>query len=642
MSTRTCRVGVHGRNQEIFHDIDYQVLREAKAEVVKMMSHSRPEVFRRIREENPDTEIITRLYDDRMNTGGHPTPREFADKMIPIMRALQPYCTKFQIHNEPNHAAGIEGWGPTKEHAEDFNRWFLEVYSLLKEACPWASLGFPGLAIPNHLHKDRIWLEACREAIQRADWLGVHSYWQTPTPNQKDQMKDDRLGWTYRYYHNKFPNKILDILECGNSNIHTPGYHTSEEAIAQEYVEWLNEIFKVNYVNSASFFILSSPDPQWDFFAWRTEHNHKKQAVHRVGTMHRPPLVEAGVPVRPPERPPARREVAPVPGKWTNQQIITAFHNAAIKLGLGSWALMSRAGIKLADLVRDRAATYTGTDIADLPNLAPEHKELIQQELVAMALPAGVSFGLEEAPVLLRERTDLALISLDLPRSQHIRLATLKTSTEKQAARMWNRYGYLLLTIADALEIEPGVAVAVLAAQADRRGVDRSGRLVIRFENHIFYEKWGRQNEETFYKHFRFDPTQPWQKHQWRLSTEEEWRDCHTNQEEEWKVFELASSLDGTAAKLSLGMGLAGTMGFNYAAMGYESVGQMFDAFSAGERHQIFAVFDLITADFRQLESLRAKELDVFAVLHYGSQQGARYGSMIRSLYEAFERLTAS
>ena len=41
MSTRTCRVGLHGRNQEIFHDIDYQVLGEAKAEVVKMMSHSK-------------------------------------------------------------------------------------------------------------------------------------------------------------------------------------------------------------------------------------------------------------------------------------------------------------------------------------------------------------------------------------------------------------------------------------------------------------------------------------------------------------------------------------------------------------------------------------------------------------------------
>ena len=64
MTTRTCRVGVHGRNHEIFHDIDYQVIREARAEVVKMMSHTRPEVFKKIKDDDPQIEIITRLYDD--------------------------------------------------------------------------------------------------------------------------------------------------------------------------------------------------------------------------------------------------------------------------------------------------------------------------------------------------------------------------------------------------------------------------------------------------------------------------------------------------------------------------------------------------------------------------------------------------
>jgi hypothetical protein len=196
------------------------------------------------------------------------------------------------------------------------------------------------------------------------------------------------------------------------------------------------------------------------------------------------------------------------------------------------------------------------------------------------------------------------------------------------------------LNVADALGIEPGVAVAALAVLADRRGVDRSGRLLIRFENHIFYERWGRQNEETFRKHFRFDPDQPWLKHQWRPSTDKDWQDCHLNQDQEWNVFKFAGGLDDPAAKLSAAMGLAQTMGFNYEAVGYESVGQMYDAFSSGERYQIFAVFDLITADFRQLKALRDKDFDVFAALHYGSNRAARVGTLIRSLFEAFERLT--
>ena len=84
-------------------------------------------------------------------------------------------------------------------------------------------------------------------------------------------------------------------------------------------------------------------------------------------------------------------------------------------------------------------------------------------------------------------------------------------------------------------------------------------------------------------------------------------------------------------------------MGFNYAAIDYESVGQMFDAFSSGERYQIFAVFDLIAGkdgDSRQLAALREKDFDLFASLHYGNRQAARYGSLLRGLYEAFEKLT--
>jgi hypothetical protein len=646
MSTRTCRVGVHGRNQEIFHDTDYRVIREAKAEVVKMMSQTKPEVFERIKRENPHVEIITRLFDDRMNTGGHPTPREFADKMIPLMRALKPHCTKFQIHNEPNHHDRIEGWGPTKADAEDFNRWFLQVYKLLKESCPWASLGFPGLAIPNHHHKDRVWLDACREAIKQADWLGVHCYWQTPQPGQKGQMRDERLGRTYKYYHNKFPNKTLEILECGNSNIHTAGYHTSEEVIAQEYVEWLQELFKHDYINSASFFILSSQDQQWSFFSWRTEHNHIKPVVPWIAQMHRPPLTKAGAKKKPPPRRPPTPSPTPTPspppspGQWTNQQMITALHNVSVKLGLGNWTLMGRAGIKLADLVRDRSATYQGTGIDQLPGLTDEQKDLIKGALADMVRPdVEVDFGLVETLIALRNRADLVSVSLALPRSERVDLALAKTSLEKRVARTWNRYSYLLLNVADVLGLDPGVAAAVLAAQTARRGFSRKGRLNIRFENHIFYDRWGKQNEQVFRQHFKFNATQPWLNHQWRPSVDHEWCDCHGTQDQEWQAFEFASGLDEDAALLSTGMGLARMMGFNYASIDYESAGQMFDAFTSGERYQIFAVFDFIAGPegfSRQLAALREKDFDVFASLHYGSKQAARYGEMIRGLYDAF------
>jgi hypothetical protein len=89
-------------------------------------------------------------------------------------------------------------------------------------------------------------------------------------------------------------------------------------------------------------------------------------------------------------------------------------------------------------------------------------------------------------------------------------------------------------------------------------------------------------------------------------------------------------------------MGLAEMIGFNFATMGYESAGQMFDAFSSSERYQIFALFDLIAgpdADTRRLAALQRKDLDAFATLHYGNNQAAKYSSILLGLYQAFQDL---
>lgn len=287
MAPRTCRIGVHGRNAELFDERDFQIIREGRLEVIKMMSHTRPEVFARIKQENPDIEIITRLYDDRIHHD-HPSPEDFCRKLIPVMQALRPHCQKFHVHNEPNHAAGYEGWGATAADAASFNRWFLQVYNGLKAACPWAKIGFPGLAVPDFLHHDKTWLRVCRPAIEKADFLGVHCYWQTPKSGDRFYL-DENFGLAFRYYHQMYPHKPLEILECGNSNIQS-NLPISEDAIAAEYEAWLAETFKYPYLNSAAFFILSSPDTtNWAFFSWRMEDGRVKPVVQRLARMQRPP-----------------------------------------------------------------------------------------------------------------------------------------------------------------------------------------------------------------------------------------------------------------------------------------------------------------------------------------------------------------
>jgi hypothetical protein len=294
--------------------------------------------------------------------------------------------------------------------------------------------------------------------------------------------------------------------------------------------------------------------------------------------------------------------------------------------------------------VQDRKAPYRGPTIDQLPNLTPDQKALIKQELASLVAPAPeLVFGPgAEGARFLWQHSELATVSLALPRPQHIRPASASSRPEKRVARIWNRYGYLLTQVADVLKIDPGVAVAALAAEAARRASARNGRLTIRFENDVFYNKWGSQNEEIFLKHFRFDPDHHRLKQQWRPGADEDWHESHGSQGDEWAAFQFASALDERAAKLSLAMGMAQMMGFSYAAIGYESVEQMFDAFSSGERVQILAVFDFIAgpaAASRQLSALRDRDFYAFAALHYGCRRAARHGKMLSSLYEAYQRL---
>jgi hypothetical protein len=165
----------------------------------------------------------------------------------------------------------------------------------------------------------------------------------------------------------------------------------------------------------------------------------------------------------------------------------------------------------------------------------------------------------------------------------------------------------------------------------------------VRFENHIFYDTWGRENPDTFAAHFQFDSRRPWQKHRWRPASVGDWHDCHARQGDEWWVFQFAQSLDDTAAKLSTAMGLAQILGLNYAAIGHVSVDQMVQDFAWSECYQIMGLFDLIAGPdgkSRPLSALQAAGFEDFAALHLGGRQAARYSSLLRRAYEAFQRLT--
>ncbi len=234
---------------------------------------------------------------------------------------------------------------------------------------------------------------------------------------------------------------------------------------------------------------------------------------------------------------------------------------------------------------------------------------------------------------------------LEPPEIEKIRLGPNPTYTERQVATLWNRMGGLLKALAAHLEIDPATTVAVLTVESGGRAFDANGRMIIRFENHIFYDRWGKDNPGIFEQHFQFNAVQRWLNHMWHPTVHEAWRTAHTSQDEEWRVFEFARDLNDTAAKLSISMGGAQIMGFNHSTLGYDTVQQMFDAFSASERDQIIGFFNFVrgrTAESKRIAALQALDFVAFAQLYNGIGQATQYGAAIQSAYDTYYRLRQS
>lgn len=257
----------------------------------------------------------------------------------------------------------------------------------------------------------------------------------------------------------------------------------------------------------------------------------------------------------------------------------------------------------------------------------------------AFVKPATSSFTLEgfliEEPELLEVRIQPdRLIS---PQSEG--------STEAAVARTWNIYGGLLGRLSDLLSIPVDVIVGVLIAESGGAAFGEDGRMIIRFENHIFWRYWGQANAAIFDQHFRFDRTsaaRAWRGHQWRPDANSDWISFHGNQALEWQVFTFARSLDETAAMLSISMGAPQIMGFNFKRLGYESVQQMFERFSSSAHAQIIGIFDFVkgaAATSPAIQALQRRDYLTFASIYNGSGNETIYADRIRRFAAVFSRL---
>ena len=194
-------------------------------------------------------------------------------------------------------------------------------------------------------------------------------------------------------------------------------------------------------------------------------------------------------------------------------------------------------------------------------------------------------------------------------------------NSDHAVAKAWNRLGGLITVLAEILDIEPCVALAVWMVESGGKGFVGE-RMTIRFENHIFFNEWGQYNPALFNQHFKYNQYKAWQGHHWRQSITHPWGLVHTgSQAEEWRAFEFAATLHENAAKRSISMGGPQIMGFNHSRIGYETVLDMFSDFSKGERYQVHGFFNFIkgpNANSNMVRALRAQDFDRFSQIYNG------------------------
>jgi hypothetical protein len=235
--------------------------------------------------------------------------------------------------------------------------------------------------------------------------------------------------------------------------------------------------------------------------------------------------------------------------------------------------------------------------------------------------------------------------------SAHARLDARLASNaaQRQLIAAWNRCGGLLAEVARELGLDAGNCLTVLLVESGCAGfAGRPPRLVIRFENHVFFDRWAVRSPENrvwFERHFCFDQRCRWKGHYFREGPDAEWQPTHRGQESEWQALEFAQRIDRDAALCSISMGAPQIMGFHFATLGYANVTEMFTAFAdaqSGAREQVLALFDFLRRarhGEELLAALRREDFFAFARQYNGPGQAAVYADKLKLSSEQFALL---
>ncbi len=212
---------------------------------------------------------------------------------------------------------------------------------------------------------------------------------------------------------------------------------------------------------------------------------------------------------------------------------------------------------------------------------------------------------------------------------------------EKQMAQVYNARAAYFAKIEQQYGIPSSVMAAIMLAESGSAAYTtdwqslKGRNMTIRFENHQFYNYWGKSNPNTFNAHFKYNATQPWTGHMYNPSGT--WLSVHTGQQQrEWDTFDYAarlSSVNTAANAISMGMGQI--MGFNYGMLKYSNPEAMFNGFQTGAMAQLDGIVDFLIAR-KLLDAMRRADFHTVASNYNGTGKADEYAKIIKDRYDAY------
>lgn len=250
------------------------------------------------------------------------------------------------------------------------------------------------------------------------------------------------------------------------------------------------------------------------------------------------------------------------------------------------------------------------------------------------------------------KKTNYVAFIKDDPRFQNVGLAPSVpvaiesgwSSSKKLTASTYNRLGGLLKAISDALGLEVAAAIAVWRVESGGKA-HTPNQAIIRFENHHFWNFWGKNNAAQFDKSFTFGghgttTGKSYQGHKVSKDGGTTWSDFHGDQTKEYDVLNYASTFDKEAARKSISIGGCQIMISNHAICGYKTASEMYDAFQASEKSHVLGFFDFCkfcsgwhSGNDTMFNFAKAKDWVSFASKYNGPSNKDTYGALIETAY---------